>query len=116
MSLADDSKVAVVAVLRGNPRVVLVARDDGEVPDPTQREDALQRKLSTYLQFVMSGQFARAYPKFAEREIAIAVVCVNAPTDGMLKINGIQDHGRPETFMPVEILTDAEFRAALKRE
>jgi hypothetical protein len=115
MSLADVNKVDLVAVLPGNPRVVLVARDDGEVPDPNQREEALQRKLSSYLQFVISGQFARTYPQFADREIAIAVVCLNAPTEGMMKIKGIQDHARPETFLPVEISTEAELRASLKR-
>ena len=116
MSLADENKVDLVTVLRGNPRVVLIVRDYGEVPDPKQREEALQRKLSAYLQFVVSGQFARIYPKFADREIAIAVICLNAPTAGMMKIKGIQDHERSETFIPVEISTDEEFRASLKRE
>ena len=116
MSLADHQKVDLVMEWPGHRRVVLIATDNGEVPDPTQREDALRRKLSAYLQFVTSGQFARANPNLADREIAIAVVCANAPTDGMMNITGIQDRERPETFIPVEISTVAEFRASLKRE
>jgi hypothetical protein len=61
MSLAQQNKLDLVTVLPGNPRVVLVAYDGGEVSDPQLREQALQKKLMAYLQFVISGQFARTY-------------------------------------------------------
>jgi hypothetical protein len=50
-----------------------------------------------------------------DRDLGILVVCVNAPTEGMTKIKGIRDHAHPETFLPVEITTDADFRASLKK-
>jgi len=115
MGLDRPDKVDLVAVLPRSPRVVLVAYDGGEVPEPDQREQALQKKLAAYLQFVISGQFARAYPKHLDRDLGIMVVCVNAPTEGMMKIQGIRDHAHPETFLPIEITTDAEFRASLKK-
>jgi len=115
MGLDRPDKMDLVAVLPRNPRVVLVAYDGGEIPDPQQREQALQKKLVAYLQFVISGQFARAYPKYLDRELCILVVCANAPTEGMTKIEGIRDHVHPETFLPVEITTDAEFQASLKK-
>jgi hypothetical protein len=114
MSLDRPEKVDLVAVLPRNPRVVLVVYDGGEVPEPHQREQALERKLAAYLQFVISGQFARAYPNYLDREVGIVVVCANAPTEGMTRIEGIRDHSHPETFLPVEITTDAEFQASLK--
>ena len=116
MSLTQQNKVDLVTVLRGNPQAVLVAYDAGEVPDPQLREQALQTKLMAYLQFVISGQFARTYPQFLDRELGIMVVCVNAPTEGMKEIKGIRDHAHPENFLPVEITTDAEFRASLKKK
>jgi hypothetical protein len=115
MGLDRPDKVDLVAVLPRNPRVVLVAYDGGEVSDPHEREQALQKKLAAYLQFVISGQFARSYPKYLDRDLGIMVVCVNAPTGGMTKIEGIRDHAHPETFLPVEIATDAEFQALLKK-
>lgn len=115
MSLAQQNKVDLVTVLPGSPRVVLVAYDGGEVPDPRLREEALQKKLMAYLQFVVSGQFGRTYSQFLDRDLGIVVVCVNVPTEGMTKVKGIRDHAHPETFLPVEIMTDAEFQASLKK-
>jgi len=115
MSLAQVNKVDLVTVLPGNPRVVLVAYDGGEIPDPQLREQALQKKLMAYLQFIISGQFARTYSQFLDRDLSILVVCANTPTDGMERIKGIRDHAHSETFLPVEITTDADFRASLKK-
>jgi hypothetical protein len=113
MSLAQQDKVDLVTVLPGNPRVVLVAYDGGEVPDPQERAQALQKKLMSYLQFVISGQFARTYSQFLDRDICIMIVCLRPPTEEMTKIKGIRDHAHSETFLPVEIITDAEFREGL---
>jgi hypothetical protein len=113
MSLTQQNKVDLVAVLPGSRRVVLVAYDGGEILDPHLREQALQKKLTGYLQFVVSGQFARTYSQFLDRDLSILVVCLNSPTEGMTRIKGIRDHGCQEIFLPVEITTDEEFRASL---
>jgi hypothetical protein len=113
MSLAKTNSVDVVALLPGKKTVALIAYDGGEVPQDFEREQAMQKKLQAYLEFVMSGQFARTYPEHAERKRVIQVVCLNPPTEGMKKVKGIRDHDRQETFIPVEVKTDAEFRAAM---
>jgi hypothetical protein len=115
MSLAQSNKVDLVTVLPGNPRVVLIAYDGGELLDSQAREQALQEKLIAYLQFFISGQFARTYSQFLDRDVCILVVCLQPPTAGMMKIKGIRDHVHPETFLPVEIITDAEFRTCLAK-
>lgn len=115
MSLAQHDVIDLVSLLPGNPRIALIAYDGGEVPDTASREDALQKKLVTYLQFVVSGQFARTYPQFLDREPCILIVCLNPPTDGMKKIEGIRDHAHSETFLSVEVIADAEFRARLAK-
>ena len=115
MSLAKTDSVDVVALLPGKETVALIAYDGGEVPLDLEREQALQKKLTAYLDFVVSGQFNRTYPEHAARKLVIQVVCVNLPTEGMKKIQGIRDHDRPEIFIPVEVQTDSEYRAALAR-
>ena len=69
MSLVQQDTIDLVIILSGDPRVVLVRYDGGEVPDPPLRKQALQRKLSSYLRFVISRQFARSYPEFSDREL-----------------------------------------------
>jgi hypothetical protein len=115
MSVVQQDTIDLVTILPGDPRVVLVAYDGGEVPDPPLREQALQGKLSSYLQFVISGQFARNYPKFLDRELCVLVVCTNPPSEGMSKIKGIRNHARPNTFIPVEVMTHADFEVLLKQ-
>jgi len=113
MSLAKTDSVDIVAVLPGKETVALIACDGGEVPQDLEREQALQKKLIAYLDFVVSGQFNRTYPEHAARKVVIQVVCVNPPTEGMRKVQGIRDHDRPEIFIPVEVQTDREYRAAM---
>lgn len=115
MSLVQQDTIDLVTILPGDPRVVLLAYDGGEVPDPPLREQALQRKLSSYLQFVISGQFARNYPELLDRELCVVVLCTNPPSEGMSRIKGIRNHTQPDTFIPVEVMTHADFEVLLKQ-
>ncbi len=94
----------------------LVAYDGGEIPDALEREDALQKKLATYLDFVASGQFLQTYPQYSDLGVDILIVCLYPPTDGMKKIHGIRDHDRHETFLTVTITSDAEFRTPPRKQ
>ena len=116
MTLAKSDSIDIVFLAPDKKKVSLVAYDGGEVPEPTEREEALQRKLQTYLEFVACGQFLRIYPQHSDIGVDILVVCLNAPTVGMKQIHGIKDHDRPETFLPVTVMTDTEFRAMLRKK
>jgi hypothetical protein len=116
VTLVKSDSVDIVFLAPDKKKVSLVAYDGGEVPDPVEREDALQKKLRTYLDFVASGQFLKTYPQHSDLGVDIMVVCLNPPTEGMKKIQGIRDHDRPETFLPVSVITDAEFRASLPKK
>jgi len=116
MSITRSDIIDLVTLLPGTPsRVALVVCDSGEPQDPASREGALQKKLAAYLQFIVSGQFATDYPQFLDRELLILVVCLNPPTEGMKKIDGIRDSRHPETFLPVEVTTYMEFQSRLQR-
>ena len=116
MSLLKPDHVELVTLLPGAPaRVALIAYDGGEISDAEAREKALQKKLIAYLQFVVSGQFATAYPQFLDREPCIRVVCAHPPTEKMKDIDGIRDPAHPETLLSVEVTTDAAFREVLRR-
>jgi hypothetical protein len=116
MSLLKPDHVDLVTLLPGAPaRVALIAYDGGEISDAEAREKALQKKLIAYLQFVVSGQFATAYPQFLDREPCIRVVCAHPPTEKMKDIDGIRDPAHPETLLSVEVTTDAAFREVLRR-
>ncbi len=116
MTLVKPDSIDIVFLAPDKKKVSLVAYDGGEVPDPADREEALQKKLRSYLEFVASGQFLKTYPQHSDLGVDIMVVCLNPPTEGMKKIQGIRDHDRPETFLSVAVITDAEFRATLPKK
>lgn len=111
MSLADITTIDLVARLPGEPaRAALVIYDNGEIADDRERENALQRKLASYLLFVESGQFAEVYSALAGAKVSVEVVCSVAPTDGMKLIEGVHGSERSDLFMPVNVTEEAEFR------
>jgi hypothetical protein len=113
MSLTQHDRIDLVTLLPCSSRVFLIAYDEGEISDAASREDALYKKLMAYLQFVVSGQFARTYAGFLDRELCILVICVHTPTDRMKNIERIRDSAHPEAGLPVEVISDAEFRGRL---
>ncbi len=109
MSLVNINTIDLVTILPGESRVTLVVDDNEEIEDAIRREEALLKKLETYLKFVVSGQFAALYPGHTHQELCIKVVCLLPPTERMKKTRGIRDHAHPETFSPVEIVSSKEF-------
>jgi hypothetical protein len=114
MSLTNVGVIDLVALTPDKSRVVLLVTDSGEITAENEREVALQKKLLGYLNFVASGQFVKAYPEHADRGVGVIVVCETPPTDGMTKVKGIQDHNRPDTFLPVEVTTPKGFQAIFR--
>jgi hypothetical protein len=115
MSLEKLDQIDLVAELPGSNAISLIAFDTGEILDVSEREAALQKKLHGYLQFIVSGQFARMHPEHANREKNIQVVCMAPPTERMRAVKGIRDHDNPEVFFSVEVMSEEEFHASLER-
>ena len=103
MGLENVGVIDLVAALPDKSGVALVIVDGGEIVDDGLREEALNKKLLTYLTFVSSGQFAGLYPEHADRGVVIRVMCYAPPTEGMKRIKGIRDHDHPEFSLPVEL-------------
>jgi hypothetical protein len=104
MSLSNAEVIDLVVLTPDKKQVALIIVDGGDISEGNIREEALHKKLLSYLNFVASGQFVKLYPEHADRGVFIKVMCYNtAPTDGMMKIKGIRDHDRQESFLPVEI-------------
>ena len=116
MSLAKSDVIDLVVLMPDKQTVALVAFDDGDLPVADSRERALQKKLVTYLQFVDTGQFIESYPEHADQGVRIIVVCMSPPSDEMRMILEIRAHDKPETSLPVEVLSDAEFRAGFRKQ
>ncbi len=114
MSLAKSDVIDVVALLPNKQNVALIVFDDGALPTGDSRERALQKKLITYLQFVSTGQFIESHPEHADRGVKIIVVCMNPPSEEMRRIELIREHNQPEIYIPVEVMSDVEFRASLR--
>jgi hypothetical protein len=115
MSLAKSDVIDLVALMPDRQTVALIAFDDGELPDGDSRERALEKKLIAYLQFVTSGQFIELHPEHADHGVKITVVCFSPPSEAIKRIEQIREHDKPETFLPVEVVSDADFRAGLRQ-
>lgn len=111
MSLADYGTVDLVTRLPGDAsKVALVVYDDGNVSDDFEREAALEKKLSTYVMFVKTGQFREAYPDLNRCTLIVEVVCSTPPTHHMKQIETIADD---EFVLPVNVGMESDFRARL---
>ncbi|MDQ0468255.1 DUF6572 domain-containing protein [Labrys wisconsinensis] len=112
MSLSDFTSIDLITRLPGvSSRVGLVIYDNGDIADDAERESALRRKLSAYLLFVVSGQFAKAYPSVADCELSAEVVCATPPTEAMKQMEAVHAPGIPDFVLPVNVTEDAAFRA-----
>ncbi|BGE88010.1 MULTISPECIES: DUF6572 domain-containing protein [Methylosinus] len=112
MSLTDFASIDLVARVPGDPRrVMLLIYDKGEYADDIERECALQRKLSAYLLFVETGQFAETYPALANAKLSVEVVCLIAPTARMKLIESVHSANHSGFFLPVNVSEEAEFRS-----
>lgn len=109
MSLARLDSIDIVMHLPNSPRMALIAVDGGEVPESPAREDALAKKLAAYLQYVISGQYAKDHPQHLDKEVCILVMCTQPPTEGMKQISQIGDRRHPETYLSVAVFGEAEF-------
>ena len=98
MTLVKWDSIDIVFLAPDRSKVSLVAYDGGEVPEPAEREEALQKKLRTYLEFVASGQFLKMYPQHSDLGVDIIVVCLQPPTDGMNKIEASEITTVPRHF------------------
>jgi hypothetical protein len=117
MALEDFATVDLVTRLPGSiPRAALVISDNGLIMSDGERETALQRKLSSYMFFVQSGQFREQYPMLAEMELSVEVVCSSPPTRAMKEIGCITHPDDPEFSLAVFVSEEAEFRTRLGLE
>lgn len=114
MSLKKTDTIDLATILPGDEKVTLVVFDEGEISNEEDRRAALQEKLVTYLEFILSGQFARTFPEYLAMDIRIMVVCTTSPSDQIKSIEGIRDHSHSETFIPVEVILREEFLSISK--
>ena len=67
----------------------LMIIDAGSVANETTRYAMLVDKLGAYVNFVMSDEFARDYPRTTAAQVMIRVLCATPPTEAMLKVSAV---------------------------
>ncbi len=76
--------------LDGTPNGLdLMIIDAGSIQDEATRFNMLVDKLSAYVNFVLSAEFAQEYPKTAAKQVMIRVLCATPPNEAMLKVNAV---------------------------
>ncbi len=72
----------------------LMIIDAGAEADEARRYALLLDKLGAYVNFVMSEEFAREYPRTRATDVTIRVLCATPPTEAMLKVRAVyaDDH------------------------
>ena len=117
MGLKDRNTVDIVMREPGpGSRAALIIYDAGDISDNHARETALHEKLATYLNFVRSGQLVSGYPQLTGCAPFIKIICRTSPTVAMTQIESVGASSAPEISLPVEIVTEEDFRRTLKRE
>jgi hypothetical protein len=81
VTVADPSKIDIVARRPDADVVRLVITDHLEWTAELEHLAMLQAKLNAYLAFVESGQLRTSYPDTAEKRVQIEILFVHEPTE-----------------------------------
>jgi len=76
--LDNPGRVDLVSVPAVGP-VELVLHAAGEWDGSEQRQILLQEKLNRYLEYVVDGELAEAYPAATGRDWIVVILCDHAP-------------------------------------
>ena len=74
MSVEDSGVDDIVSVDRNGGHVVLTVSDHLDWSDSVAHQEALQKKLNTYLAFIESGEILERYPDARNRPVSLEVV------------------------------------------
>ncbi|MCC6271814.1 MAG: hypothetical protein IT190_11090 [Microbacteriaceae bacterium] len=118
MSLSKPEVVDFVVRSRDLSSVELIVLDEGEIPAPVARLEALKLKLASYVNYVADGQYLEQAPGVPPERVCIRIVCHLAPTQEMQSLVALRaaDYGVQVADIPVYVETDAEMRARVTRE
>jgi hypothetical protein len=106
-----DGSVDLVVFHKGqNFRGALVMLDDGKKSDAAQREAAFRERLARYAAYFASTEAPLKEHGLSSYNPLIEVVCAAPPTPGMRAITSVSDRERPQFVLPVELVTEDEFR------
>ena len=109
MALTDPGEVDLIVKNPVTGGYDLIVFDDGSVNEEVQRYNLVVDKLTTYLNFVASGQFLEAYPDAKGLPVRCCVVCTYLPNDAMSRLEGLNDRKDPAVRLPVVVLTQDEY-------
>lgn len=90
-------------------RAVLVLLSDCRM-SADQREANLQKKLARCMAYLATESFAYSHGYYDFDKLTIEVVSVMPPTPVMRAIISVSDPTHPDIVLPVEFVTEAEFR------
>ena len=71
----------------------LIIIDAGSIQDEITRYRMLIDKLSAYVNFVVSDEFAQEYPHTTAAQVLIRVLCATPPNEAMLKVSAVYPSG-----------------------
>jgi hypothetical protein len=100
MPLEDVKSIDIALTdAAGNPQLVIT--DSGQTRDPEQRLQLLLAKLTTYLRYIFSEEFAKEHPQSKPQSVSIKVMCALPPTDKMRNISRVRHPQHKEWAIPV---------------
>ncbi len=89
-------------------KLELVITDAGLTPDPGERLQKLIAKLKSYVNFILSPQFAEDYPYLGPEDVGIAVVSAKPPTPEMRNITHVKPRTVQEWFIAIRFVQFAD--------
>lgn len=101
MTIEEPGKIDIIAETP-NGGLDMIAVDPGLITNPNKRFQAILQKLSNYLAYVVSDQFAQDYPKVKRSQVAFRVTCAKPPTAKMQEIGVMKHRDFPELAIDVE--------------
>ena len=110
MTLSQTSVIDFVVKSKQTGGFDLLIIDGGEYADEMQRYNLLLEKLSTYAEYVVSGQFAKEQPESAGKELRLCFIWDELPpNESMKRVEAIKPPNDPTVRFPVVFLKVQEY-------
>jgi hypothetical protein len=103
MSLHDVQRIDLVLGPARHAKCTLIIVDGEQHTDQTQRFEMLGRKLTAYFSYIQSTKFAEDHPGVDRSEVLIGVICQQAPSEEMLRLNILQSDDNPNISVRVAV-------------
>ncbi|ABC30321.1 hypothetical protein HCH_03579 [Hahella chejuensis KCTC 2396] len=109
MSLKNTDLIDVIAQSPHFDGYDIIAVDSGDIVDEIERYNLMIKKLSSYMEYIASGQVLENNPDMEGKNFRLCVLCKTEPNEAMLQVEALKTRTEPSFRFPVLVTTQQAY-------